>query len=137
MERVLIVKSEARTQLLDITAPVQELVKQSAVSEGWCVLYCPHTTAAVTINEAADPMVGRDIIEALDVLVPWGHSYHHQEGNADAHIKAVLVGASETVLIKKNELFLGQWQGLYFCEFDGPRQRQLIVSLGENGTGKR
>ncbi len=135
MVYVITLNSETRTQLLNITASVQELVEQSGIGDGWCVVHCPHTTAAVTANEEADPAVVRDLLEELERLVPRDRSYHHREGNADAHIKAMLVGASETLLVRGHRLLLGKWQGLFFCEFDGPRPRRVFVSMGRNGNG--
>ncbi len=122
-------KTTARTQLKDITAEVAEVVKQSGVANGTCHVYVPHTTAAVTINEAADPDVASDIGAALDKMVPRDAGYKHCEGNADSHIKAVLVGASETIPVESGTLSLGRWQGVFFCEFDGPRERTVQVSV--------
>ncbi len=128
---ILTVKTTRRTQLVDITSEVQQAVA-SAVSPkegGWCLLYVPHTTAAVTINESADPAVRADIADALDRLIPWEAGYRHLEGNSAAHIKSTLVGASETVAIEKGRLVLGTWQGIFFCEFDGPRTRKIHVHV--------
>ena len=122
-------KTGSRTEMVDITRRVREVVRESEIENGLCVIYVPHTTAAVTINEHADPSVARDIENTLSKLVPMGASYSHAEGNADAHIKAVMVGASETVLVRSGELVLGTWQGIFFCEFDGPRWRKVIVSV--------
>ena len=121
--------TERRTQLLDVTAGVAKLVKDAGVRSGVCHLYVPHTTAGITINENDDPDVGLDIGAALDRLVPRGTGYRHAEGNADSHIKAALVGNSATVFITSGELELGRWQGIFFCEFDGPRQRRLRVKI--------
>src|SRR5215472_4893772 len=125
----IIVKTDRRTQLVDVTAQVQKLVSASKISQGTCCLYVPHTTAAVTINECADPDVARDIEGALDRLVPATGPYRHSEGNSDSHVKSVLVGASQTVFVENGKLALGRWQGIFFCEFDGPRERKLIVKV--------
>jgi secondary thiamine-phosphate synthase enzyme len=122
-------KTGSRTEMTDITRRVREAVQASGIRDGLCVVYVPHTTAAVTINENADPSVARDITATLTRLVPAGAGYAHAEGNADAHIKAVIVGASETVLVRGGELVLGTWQGIFFCEFDGPRFRKVHVKV--------
>jgi len=118
-----------RNKLIDITGKIKNIVKQSKIKQGICVIYCPHTTAAITINESADPDVQRDIITNLSKLIPKNGDYQHSEGNSDAHIKSSLVGASETLIIKDNNLILGTWQNIYFAEFDGPRQRKVIVNI--------
>jgi secondary thiamine-phosphate synthase enzyme len=123
------VKTRSRVELIDITHQVERIVKESGISEGVCVLYIPHTTAAVTINENADPSVKEDIITKLNQLIPSGDSYHHTEGNADAHIKATLVGSSETIGVRGGELSMGTWQGVFFCEFDGPRRRKVLIRV--------
>lgn len=123
------INSSKRSEFIDITARIEQLVEASNISDGVCHLFVPHTTAAVTINEGADPSVKRDIIASLDKLVPHAGDYQHMEGNSDAHIKATLTGSSETVLIEKGSLLLGTWQSVYFCEFDGPRSRQLMVKI--------
>ena len=125
------IDSSKRSEFIDITAKIEGLVEGSEVSDGVCHLYVPHTTAAVTINEGADPSVKRDIIASLDKLVPHVGDYLHMEGNSDAHIKATLTGSSESILIEKGSLVLGTWQSVYFCEFDGPRSRQLMVKIVE------
>jgi secondary thiamine-phosphate synthase enzyme len=125
------VKTGSRTELLDITRRVREKVRGSGVQEGVCFVYVPHTTAAVMINEHADPSVARDVQNALTRLVPAGAGYAHVEGNADAHIKAVMVGASETILVREGDLVLGTWQGVFFCEFDGPRWRKVMIRVLE------
>jgi secondary thiamine-phosphate synthase enzyme len=127
--RVLEVKTARRTQLLDVTADVQKAVTESGVREGTCHLYVPHTTAGVTINENDDPDVPRDIEAALDRMVPKEAGYKHYEGNADSHIKSTLVGVLQSVEIESGRLVLGRWQAIFFCEFDGPRQRQLRVKI--------
>lgn len=127
--RTLQLHTQGRDQALDITAQVAEAVAASGVAEGWCTVYAPHTTAAVTINEAADPDVMADLLMALDRLAPWRGDYRHAEGNAAAHVKAVLVGASVRVPVAQGRLALGTWQGIFFMEFDGPRRRQARVAV--------
>jgi len=126
---ILSVKTSARTELIDITARVAELVKKSGVTDGLAMLYVPHTTAAVTINESADPSVKNDILMVLNQIVPWDANYKHGEGNSPAHVKSTLVGASEMVAIENGSLVLGTWQGIFFCEFDGPRTRKIHVRI--------
>jgi secondary thiamine-phosphate synthase enzyme len=123
------VESRARTELKDITREVARLVKEAGVESGVCQLYVPHTTAGILINESDDPDVARDIGDALDRLVPRNAAYKHYEGNADSHIKAALVGSSEVVPIEDGRLGLGRWQGIFFCEFDGPRKREVKVRI--------
>jgi len=123
------VKTKAKTELIDITSEIQGLVRSSGLDEGFCMLYVPHTTAAVTINESADPSVKTDILMMLNKIVPWEAGYRHLEGNSPAHIKTTIVGASELILIEKGNLMLGTWQGIFFCEFDGPRTRKLHVKF--------
>lgn len=125
----LTVRSHAREEFIDITGNVQSVVGESGVTDGVVTCFVPHTTAAVTINENADPDVTRDIISKLNRVFPQDDDYRHAEGNSDAHIKSSLVGASEQVLVKGGRLVLGTWQGIYFCEFDGPRTRRLIISV--------
>jgi secondary thiamine-phosphate synthase enzyme len=115
--------------LLDVTAAVARLVKDAGVQSGVCHLYVPHTTAGVLINESDDPDVATDIEAALARLVPKDGGYRHAEGNSDSHIKTALVGTSATIFISNGELDLGRWQGIFFCEFDGPRQRRLRVKI--------
>jgi secondary thiamine-phosphate synthase enzyme len=126
---ILSVKTSARTELIDITSKIAKLVKESGVSEGRCVLYVPHTTAAVTINESADPSVKDDILMVLNQIVPRDANYRHSEGNSPAHVKSTLVGASEMLAIENGSLALGTWQGIFFCEFDGPRTRKVHVRI--------
>ena len=123
------IKSTTRTELIDITSQIQKAVRSSSVSEGICMLYVPHTTAAITINESADPSVASDIMMVLNEVIPWKHDYRHLEGNSAAHIKSTLVGASEVIAIENNSLILGTWQGIFFCEFDGPRTRKVHMRL--------
>lgn len=115
--------------LVDITAEVTEAISESGVNEGVCVVYCPHTTAAVTINENADPDVKTDFISGFDKVFPDFESFRHAEGNSDAHIKSSVVGASETIIVTGGRPLLGTWQGVYFCEFDGPRNRKFYVKV--------
>jgi secondary thiamine-phosphate synthase enzyme len=114
--------------MVDITGKVREEVRRSGVSDGICVVYVPHTTAGVTVNENADPAVAADILEHLAKLVPQGR-YRHREGNADSHIKASLMGFSQVLLVEGGDLSLGTWQGVFFCEFDGPRRRRVQVKV--------
>ena len=123
------VRTERREQLMDITARVQDAVAESGVAEGDVLVYCPHTTAGITINEAADPDVATDILAMLHRLVPHAGEWRHAEGNSDAHVKATLVGSSVLVPLGGGRLSLGTWQGIYFCEFDGPRSRSITVSV--------
>ena len=124
----LTVPTQSRVEFVDITAEVQRAVRAEGVTDGLCHVFVPHTTAGVTINENADPDVTRDVIAVLERLVPRGADYRHVEGNADAHAKASLVGASATVPVANGRLVLGTWQAIYFCEFDGPRHRRCIVT---------
>ncbi len=126
---ILPVKTRERTELIDITSDINRLVRQSSVDHGLCMLYVPHTTAAVTINESADPSVKSDMLMILNRIIPWEANYRHMEGNSAAHIKTTLVGSSELIAIEKNQLALGTWQGVFFCEFDGPRSRKLQVRI--------
>ena len=128
---VLTVKTRSQTELVDITADVSRKVAQSGVREGLCMLYVPHTTAAVLINESADPSVSADILMVLNQVVPWKADYRHMEGNSPAHVKAALVGCSQTIAIENGALVLGTWQGIFFCEFDGPRQRKVHLRILE------
>jgi len=123
------IKSKSRTQLIDITYEVQKAVRSSGISEGLCMLYVPHTTAAITINESADPSVASDIMMVLNEVIPWKADYRHLEGNSPAHIKSTLVGASEVIAIENGSLVIGTWQGIFFCEFDGPRTRSVHIRL--------
>jgi secondary thiamine-phosphate synthase enzyme len=124
-------RTETRTQMLDITARIEERLQQEGLEEGFCFLYVPHTTAAITINESADPAVRTDILMVLDQMVPREADYRHREGNSPAHVKASLMGASELIAVEKGRLVLGTWQGVFFCEFDGPRKRRLTLRLSE------
>lgn len=123
------IASRKRTELVAITSEAQRIVRESGVQSGACVVFVPHTTAGVTINENADPDVVRDMDSALGKAVPWSAHYRHAEGNSAAHVKASLMGSSVTVPIEEGRLVLGTWQGLYFCEFDGPRERRVHVQI--------
>lgn len=127
---ILKVRSREREQMVEITSEVRRKLKESGASEGLCVLYVQHTTAGLTVNENADPDVQRDMLHALRTLLPQhGMGFHHGEQNSDAHIKASLVGSSVTVPFHDGELLLGRWQGIFMCEFDGGRERQVIMML--------
>ena len=124
------VSTKSRSQMIDITSQVRSLVGQAGVTDGDVIVYCPHTTAAITINENADPSVPHDMLLTLEQLLPQHRSgYRHSEGNSDSHCKSSLVGCSEQILIKGGSLQLGTWQGIFFCEFNGPRSRQVIVQI--------
>jgi len=123
------VKTNSRIELIDITEKIQAIVAKSKVKQGICFIFCPHTTAGLTINENADPSVRRDILQALNKLVPANAGYSHSEGNADSHIKSSIFGASLTIFIEDGQLAFGTWQGIYFCEGDGPRSRQVWIKI--------
>ncbi len=124
------VNSKDRNQMIDVTSQVASIVSQAGITNGQATVYCPHTTAAITINENADPDVPHDILLTLSALFPQDRlDYRHCEGNSDAHCKSSLLGCSEQVLIKSGQLNLGTWQGIFFCEFDGPRTRKVIVQV--------
>jgi secondary thiamine-phosphate synthase enzyme len=125
--RTLTVKSHKQVELIDITDDVIKTILEDNITEGLAVIYTPHTTAAITINENADPDVSHDIIMGTDKLIPLRDDYRHLEGNSAAHIKSSLFGASETLIINNGKPVLGTWQGIYFCEFDGPRQRHVHI----------
>ncbi len=129
MIQTLAISTGRRSQMLEITADVQRAVNECGLQEGVVVVYCPHTTAGLTINENADPSVCADILETLERVVPWRASYSHTEGNAAAHVKSSLVGHSLTVLVRAGRLVLGTWQGIFLCEFDGPRSRRVLVEV--------
>ena len=122
-------RTTARCEMIDITDRLAALVKESGIRDGSCLVFVPHTTAAVTINENADPDVPLDILATVDRIIPFSDHYQHAEGNAAAHIKASLFGASQTIFIESGRLVLGRWQSIFFCEFDGPRTRQVLVGL--------
>jgi secondary thiamine-phosphate synthase enzyme len=122
--------TNARSEILDITPAISRMVRESGVKAGVCVVYVPHTTAAVTINENADPDVKHDLLKKLATLIPAHEAYYqHGEGNSDSHVKTTLVGPSVTLIIDQGRLVLGTWQGVYFCEFDGPRERMYHVKV--------
>ena len=123
------VSTSSRMEFVDITGRVQKEVTQSGISEGICHIYNPHTTAGLTINEGADPAVRDDIVAVLKKVIPFDHPYRHLEGNSPAHIMASLMGSSVTVFIENGRLVLGTWQKIFFCEFDGPRSRKVILKL--------
>ncbi len=123
------IKTGTRTEFADITSDVQSLVEEAGIKSGTCLIYVPHTTAGITINEGADPSVVRDIQTMLSRLVPHSSGYLHAEGNSDAHIKTALVGSSQTLIIEGGRLVLGTWQAVFFCEFDGPRSRRVTVKI--------
>jgi secondary thiamine-phosphate synthase enzyme len=125
------VQTEQQMQMREITRDVQKIVERSGISDGIAALFVPHTTAAITINENADPDVVTDMVNGLNKLVPLQDHYRHLEGNSAAHIKSSLIGASVQVIIRSGKLLLGTWQGIYFCEFDGPRTRKLLIKLIE------
>lgn len=122
-------KSRERSELIDITSRVEDLIANSGVRSGSCDIFVLHTTAAITVNEGADPAVKRDIAHCLDRLVPNAHYFTHAEGNSAAHVKASMVGTSERLMVERGKLLLGTWQALYFCEFDGPRERRVAVKI--------
>jgi len=123
------IKSASREEFIDITGRIQKIIDNSGIREGLCVVYIPHTTAGITINEDADPDVINDIKNYLDRMVPNAEYFKHLEGNSPAHIKSSIIGHSITVPVSEGRLLLGRWQGIFFCEFDGPRSRQIIVKI--------
>lgn len=125
------IRTDKRTQMKDITAEISEAVRESGVRDGIATIFIPHTTAAVTINENADPDVVRDFTMEIDKIVPWEDGYRHFEGNSAAHLKSSMIGFSETVIIEDGKLVLGTWQDIYFMEFDGPRTRTVVVKIIE------
>ncbi len=132
MVKTLQVQSSKQTEFIDITRQVTEIVLKTGIKEGLCILYVPHTTAGITINENADPSVPRDIQMEINKIVPFEDRYLHTEGNSAAHIKSSLMGTSLTLFIESGRLLLGTWQGIFFCEFDGPRSRQVHVKVIED-----
>ena len=133
------VRTSTRNEMVEVTDKLRQALSRSGLTEGMLIVYVPHTTAAVTINENADPDVKHDMLAKLSALVPHRESYYrHAEGNSDSHVKAAMVGHSVTVLVEAGQLVLGQWQGVYFCEFDGPRDRELcvkLINLGPSSPG--
>ena len=133
MIHYLTLKSRERTELIDITARVEDLIAGMRLTSGCCDIFVLHTTAGITVNEGADPAVKRDIASCLDRLVPDAHYFTHAEGNSAAHVKSSLVGSSQRLLIDRGKLLLGTWQAVYFCEFDGPRERRIAVRISADG----
>jgi secondary thiamine-phosphate synthase enzyme len=129
------VSTSRREQMVDITDQVQRSVEESQLSSGLCVLYCPHTTAAITVNEGADPDVASDIISGLGRLIPSSWEFAHHEGNSDAHMKASLVGPTQVLIVESGRPVLGTWQRIFFCEFDGPRDRFVFIKMMNGGSG--
>ena len=123
------IRTSKQTEFMDITRSVQEAVKKAGVEEGICIVFVPHTTAAITINENADPSVIKDILMELNKVIPFEDRYQHTEGNSPAHIKSSLIGCSQTIFVESGRLVLGTWQGIFFCEFDGPRHRKFYVKV--------
>lgn len=123
------IKTRSRVDFQDITLKVRDVVESSGIQSGVCYVSVPHTTAGITVNEHADPSVAQDIAAQLELLVPQHTNYRHIEGNAPAHIKASLVGNSETLVVENGKLVLGTWQGIFFCEFDGPRNRTMFIKI--------
>jgi secondary thiamine-phosphate synthase enzyme len=132
MERVrkkkLVVSTTARSEMVDVTGRLRRFVNEEGIAEGRLTVFVPHTTAGVTINEHADPAVAEDMLDHLEAMVPWERGWRHAEGNSAAHIKASLCGSSVVILVSEGDLDLGTWQGVFFCEFDGPRKRHLWIS---------
>ena len=129
MVKTIKVSTKERTSLVDITGEVERVIRDSGVKDGLCVLFVPHTTAGITINENADPSVKADMLKELNKIVPFEDGYSHMEGNAAAHIKSTLVGQTVNVFIEDGAPVLGTWQGVFFCEFDGPRQRKVLIKI--------
>jgi secondary thiamine-phosphate synthase enzyme len=129
MLKEITIKTNTQTQILDITAQVQKVLSESGIAEGLCCVFISHTTAGVTINENADPSVKQDIVMELNKVIPFDDNYNHLEGNSAAHIKASIIGSSVNIPVKNNNLLLGTWQGICFCEFDGPRTRKFYVKI--------
>jgi len=129
MLKEITIKTNTQTQILDITAQAQKIVEESGITEGLCCVFIPHTTAGVTINENADPSVKQDILMELNKIIPFNDNYSHLEGNSAAHIKASIIGSSVNIPVKNNNLLLGTWQGICFCEFDGPRTRKFFIKI--------
>ena len=126
------VKSLSATEMIDISSQIQSLLSRDDILEGMCLIYCPHTTAGLTINENADPDVKKDMIREINKIVPFDDNYQHMEGNSAAHIKATFTGFHLMIPVHKGRLTLGTWQGIYFCEYDGPRSRNIQVRIIED-----
>jgi len=129
VKKTLTVKTGSKTEFIDITRDIEEAIRSEGVDDGVCALFVPHTTAAITINESADPSVKSDILMVLNKIVPWKEAYRHLEGNSPAHIKSSIIGTSEIIAVEGGRLKLGTWQGVFFCEFDGPRSRKVHIRL--------
>jgi len=127
MNKTLSVKTTSKTQFIEITRDIEEAIQSEGIDNGVCMLFVPHTTAGITINESADPSVKSDILMVLNKMVPWNEAYRHLEGNSPAHIKSSMIGISEVIAVEGGRLKLGTWQGVFFCEFDGPRTRKVHV----------
>ncbi|MCP2604742.1 secondary thiamine-phosphate synthase enzyme YjbQ [Candidatus Aminicenantes bacterium AH-873-B07] len=127
--KIVEIKTNQHEEFIDITSIIENAVQESGKDEGICFIYVPHTTAGITINENADPSVKRDILMAMDKLIPYTWEYQHSEGNSPAHIKASLIGHSVSLIIERGKLVLGTWQGIFFCEFDGPRRRKVYIEV--------
>lgn len=125
------VSTRSKDQLIDITPIIKKEISRSNITEGICIIYCPHTTAGITINESADPDVKTDILNHLSKIIPRDKNFKHSEGNSDSHIKSSLLNASQTIIIHDNKAILGTWQNIYFAEFDGPRQREVMIKIIE------
>ncbi|MHA1377439.1 MAG: secondary thiamine-phosphate synthase enzyme YjbQ [Candidatus Helarchaeota archaeon] len=129
MINMISINTSKREEIIDITNEVAKILKKSNISDGYCVVFVTHTTAGITINENADPAVKRDILKILDKAIPFNNNYEHMEGNSAAHMKSIICGFSQTIPIEHGRLVLGTWQGIYFCEFDGPRTRNVLVKI--------
>ncbi len=127
--QIIELETSKHSEILDITERVDSIVQKSGIKEGICIVFCPHTTAAITINENADPSVKKDMINSLETLIPWTNDYAHIEGNSAAHIKSAMIGSSRTIIVKDGHLMLGTWQGIFFIEFDGPRKREVYMEV--------
>lgn len=127
--KTITVPTRAQVEMIDITADVSAAIAESGVTEGAVIVFVPHTTAAITINENADPDVQRDMVAEINKIISWNGHYRHAEGNSAAHIKSSLVGAAQWLIVDKGRPVLGTWQGIYFCEFDGPRKRKLLIKV--------
>ena len=131
MIKKLEIKTNSRSEIIDITDKIQKIISDSKIKSGICIIYVPHTTAGITVNENYDPSVRIDILDYLEKIAPPSARYKHTEGNADAHIKTSVVGSSATLVIDDSKILLGSWQGIMFCEFDGPRSRKLVLKIIE------
>ena len=129
MIKKLEIKTNSRSEIIDITDKIQKIISDSKIKSGICIIYVPHTTAGITVNENYDPSVRTDILDYLEKIAPPSARYRHTEGNADSHIKTSVVGSSATLVIEDGKILLGSWQGIMFCEFDGPRNRKLVVKI--------